>query len=191
LLLDRFAALQQEGQVGRIKPFRLVKPLPDLVTGFHAGSSNGGAGKVWKRCRIAPRSRPEGLGPIEGTRRRMSCDDGAHGPRVYDWAWLPIRRPLPPGRRGWVLARRSISDPTEIAYYVCFGRRGTRLRALVRVAGSRWAVEGMATRGTESPTWATIGRRDDAVEDRPCRRGGDLLTDDRASAPGSGPGRPG
>src|SRR2546428_117497 len=45
------------------------------------------------------------------------------------------------GRRGWVLARRSISDPTEIAYYVCFGRRGTRLPELVRVAGSRWAVE--------------------------------------------------
>jgi SRSO17 transposase len=31
--------------------------------------------------------------------------------------------------------------PSEIAYYVCFGKRGTRLRELVRVAGSRWAVE--------------------------------------------------
>src|SRR4029450_4074601 len=52
-----------------------------------------------------------------------------------------IRRPFPHGRRGWVLARRSISDPSEIAYYVCFGKRGTRLRELVRAAGSRWAVE--------------------------------------------------
>jgi hypothetical protein len=64
---------------------------------------------------------------------------------VYDWASLPIRRPFPPGQRGWVLARRSISDPTEgpseIAYYLCFGKRGTRLRELARVAGSRWAVE--------------------------------------------------
>jgi SRSO17 transposase len=65
----------------------------------------------------------------------------AHGPRVDDWAWLPIRRPFPHGRRGWVLARRGIGDPTKIAYYVCVGRRGTRLRELVRVAGSRWAVE--------------------------------------------------
>jgi SRSO17 transposase len=40
-----------------------------------------------------------------------------------------------------VLARRSISDPTEISYYLSFGPRGTRLRELVRVAGSRWAVE--------------------------------------------------
>jgi SRSO17 transposase len=72
---------------------------------------------------------------------RMSCGDGAHGPRRYDWARLPIRRPFGHDRRGWVLARRSISDPTEIAYYVCFGKPGTRLRELVRVAGARWAVE--------------------------------------------------
>jgi SRSO17 transposase len=77
----------------------------------------------------------------QGAWKRLSCGDGAHGPRDYDWARLPIRRPFPHGRRGWVLARRSISDPTDIAYYVCFGRRGTRLRELVRVAGTRWAVE--------------------------------------------------
>jgi SRSO17 transposase len=76
-----------------------------------------------------------------GAWRRRSCGDGAHGPRVYDWASVPIRRVFAHGRRGWVLARRSISDPSEIAYYVCFGKRGTRLRELVRVAGSRWAVE--------------------------------------------------
>jgi SRSO17 transposase len=72
---------------------------------------------------------------------RMSCGDGAHGPRRYDWARVPIRRSFGPDRRGWVLARRSISDPTDVAYYVCYGKRGTRLRELVRVAGMRWAVE--------------------------------------------------
>ena len=76
-----------------------------------------------------------------GAWRRMSCGDGAHGPRVYDWVRIPIRRSFGPDRRGWVLARRSISDPTEIAYYVCYGKRGTRLRELVRVAGTRWAIE--------------------------------------------------
>jgi SRSO17 transposase len=73
--------------------------------------------------------------------KRLSCGDGAHGPRRYDWARVPIRRVFAHGRHGWVLARRSISDPGEIAYYVCFGKRGTRLRELVRVAGARWAVE--------------------------------------------------
>ena len=75
-----------------------------------------------------------------GAWRRMSCGDGAHGPRVYDWASVAIRRSFPHGRRGWVLARRSLSTG-EIAYYVCFAARGTRLRELVRVAGARWAVE--------------------------------------------------
>jgi SRSO17 transposase len=76
-----------------------------------------------------------------GAWRRLSCGDGAHGPRRYDWARLRIRREFPHGRHGWVMARRSISDPTKISYYLCFGRRGTRLTELVRVAGSRWAVE--------------------------------------------------
>ena len=75
-----------------------------------------------------------------GAWQRMSCGDGAHGPRVYDWAWTAIRGTFPHGRRGWVLARRSISTG-ETAYYRCFGRRGTRLRDLVRVAGARWAIE--------------------------------------------------
>jgi SRSO17 transposase len=77
----------------------------------------------------------------KGAWKRLSCGDGAHGPRRYDWVSTPIRRTFAPDRRGWVLARRSISDPTEIAYYLCYGRRGTRLRELVRVAGSRWGIE--------------------------------------------------
>lgn len=75
-----------------------------------------------------------------GAWRRMSCGDGAHGPRVYDWVCTPIRAGFPHGRRGWVLARRNITTG-ELAYYVCFGPRGTRLRTLVRTAGARWAVE--------------------------------------------------
>ncbi|WP_425548287.1 IS701 family transposase [Actinoplanes cyaneus] len=75
-----------------------------------------------------------------GAWRRMSCGDGAHGPRVYDWVSVPIRAGFEHGRRGWVLARRNISNG-ELAYYVCFGPRGTRLQTLVRTAGARWAVE--------------------------------------------------
>ncbi|MEU4219601.1 IS701 family transposase [Actinoplanes sp. NPDC026623] len=75
-----------------------------------------------------------------GAWQRMSCGDGAHGPRVYDWAWTPIRGVFPHGRRGWVLAWRSITTG-EIAFYRCFAARGTRLRDLVRVAGARWAIE--------------------------------------------------
>jgi len=41
----------------------------------------------------------------------------------------------------WLLARRSRSDPTELAYFRVFGPTTTALRELVRVAGTRWAIE--------------------------------------------------
>jgi len=49
-------------------------------------------------------------------RRRLSVGAGAHGPRDYDWARLPIRVAWTPGRGHWLLARRSISYSSEIAY---------------------------------------------------------------------------
>ncbi len=73
--------------------------------------------------------------------RRMSCGDGAHGPRVHDWARVPIRPWWAPGSGHWLLARRSITDPTEIAYYICYAPRRTTLAALIWVAGRRWPVE--------------------------------------------------
>jgi SRSO17 transposase len=72
---------------------------------------------------------------------RLSCGDGAHGQRVYDWAAVDIRPLRDPTQGHWLLARRSISDPTDIAYYVCFGPADTAIGELIRVAGSRWAIE--------------------------------------------------
>jgi SRSO17 transposase len=73
--------------------------------------------------------------------QRLSCGDGAHGQRIYDWAAVDIRPLRRPDVGHWLLARRSVSDPTEVAYYICFGPADTDLRELVRVAGSRWAIE--------------------------------------------------
>ncbi|MGF0304582.1 IS701 family transposase [Rhodococcus rhodochrous] len=73
--------------------------------------------------------------------QRLACGDGAHGPRVYDWAAAPIRPIREPGRGHWLLARRSLTDPDEIAYYICYGPAETPLAELVRVAGSRGAIE--------------------------------------------------
>ncbi|MFI6511922.1 IS701 family transposase [Streptosporangium sp. NPDC050855] len=73
--------------------------------------------------------------------QRLSCGDGVRGPRVFAWAAVEIR-PLRDPRHGyWLLARRSIGDPADIAYYLCLGPAGTDLAELVRVAGSRWAIE--------------------------------------------------
>ncbi len=73
--------------------------------------------------------------------KRLSCGDGAHGQRLYDWAAIEVRPWREPGRGHWLLARRSITDPDDIAYYLCYGPADTELTELVRVAGARWAIE--------------------------------------------------
>ena len=73
--------------------------------------------------------------------RRLSAGAGAHGPRYYDWARVPIGTRWKPGRGHWLLARRSISDPGEIAYYLCYGPRRVTMQALATVAGTRWRTE--------------------------------------------------
>ncbi|MET8117397.1 IS701 family transposase [Streptomyces prasinus] len=73
--------------------------------------------------------------------KRISGGRGAHEERIYDWARVAIRPSWEDGFGHWVLARRSVSDPTEIAYYVCYGPATSRLKDLVKVAAARWAVE--------------------------------------------------
>jgi SRSO17 transposase len=68
---------------------------------------------------------------------------GAKGPRTYQWARARVR-PLP-AQRGepehWLLARRSLTDPDDIAYYLAAAPAKSPLRELARVAGVRWAIE--------------------------------------------------
>ena len=71
---------------------------------------------------------------------RCSAGNGAKGPRVYDWTAVKIRPLREPGKGHWLLARRSLAKPGELAYYVCFGPAETALEELVRVAGTRWAT---------------------------------------------------
>ena len=72
---------------------------------------------------------------------RCSAGDGAQGPRIYDWTAVGIRPLREPGQGYWLLARRSLAKPEELAYYVCFGPAETTLEELAKVAGTRWATE--------------------------------------------------
>ena len=72
---------------------------------------------------------------------RVSAGDGAKGPRWYDWARVAIRPLSDPDRGYWLLVRRSLADPTELAHYACYGPAAATLADLVRVAGTRWAIE--------------------------------------------------
>jgi SRSO17 transposase len=68
--------------------------------------------------------------------QRMSCGVGSKGDRLSDWALADAGEP-----DHYLLVRRSISKPGELAYYRCFAPGGVGLAALVRVAGSRWSIE--------------------------------------------------
>lgn len=72
---------------------------------------------------------------------RLSCGAGAKGPRLYDWAVTMTNSPEPWKYARWLLIRRSVSDPTEVAYFACGGPPETTLEDLVRVAGARWSIE--------------------------------------------------
>ncbi|MFF7234526.1 IS701 family transposase [Streptomyces sioyaensis] len=77
---------------------------------------------------------------------RHSCGNGAKGPRVYDWAaaQLPAIDDFDgdqPTHQRWVLARRSLGRPDEIAYYLAYAPNDTAVADLVRIAGTRWAIE--------------------------------------------------
>jgi len=72
--------------------------------------------------------------------KKISAGTGAKGPREYHWARAAIR-PLEDIGGYWLLVRRSLSDPTDLAYYLCHGPERTPLHELVRVAGARWAIE--------------------------------------------------
>ena len=74
--------------------------------------------------------------------QRLSAGEGSQGPRFYDWAWQCLDfRWTAPGWKQWLLARRSLSDPTEIAYYFVFAPEAVSLEQVVLAAGSRWQVE--------------------------------------------------
>ncbi len=100
--------------------------------------------RLWALTEQGPRQvRADRLtsGVAESAWVRCSAGDGAKGPRVYDWAVVEIRPLREPGKGHWLLARRSVAKPEELAYYVCYGPAGTALAELVRVAGRRWAIE--------------------------------------------------
>jgi hypothetical protein len=79
--------------------------------------------------------------PVEAW-QRLSAGEGSQGPRFYDWAWQRLNyRWTEPRWKQWLLARRSLSDPTEIAYYFVFAPGTVSLEQVVLAAGSRWQVE--------------------------------------------------
>ena len=50
--------------------------------------------------------------------QRLSMSEGTKGPRLFDWAYVPILPRWEEDGRHFLLIRRSLTDPREKAYYV-------------------------------------------------------------------------
>lgn len=74
---------------------------------------------------------------------RMAIQEGEKGPITYDWTRLRVVERVEglPGRTVWLMARRSITDPTEVKYFLSNAPTTVTLPTLARVASVRFAVE--------------------------------------------------
>jgi len=72
--------------------------------------------------------------------KRLSAGQGVKGERLYNWALMPWAE-----GEGWehaLLVRRSLEAEPEYAFYFTYaGKKQSTLKALVAVAGQRWAIE--------------------------------------------------
>ena len=70
-----------------------------------------------------------------------SAGDGAHGPRLYSWAWFRLlaEDDTDTGIHHLLIRRNDATG--ELAYLRCYSPRPAPLRTLVSVAGQRWRIE--------------------------------------------------
>ena len=75
--------------------------------------------------------------------QRLTVTEGEKGALTSDWACQRVieSRDGLPGPVSWLLARRSLSVPTEMAYYLAQAPIDTPLLKLAQVASTRYTVE--------------------------------------------------
>lgn len=73
----------------------------------------------------------------------LTVAEGEKGLLTYDWACQRVveSRDGLPGPDAWLIARRSLSEPSEIAYYLSNAPADTPLLKLAQVASTRYTVE--------------------------------------------------
>lgn len=73
--------------------------------------------------------------------KKLSCGSGTKGEKLYECAHRPFGVLTDHGFQKGLLVRRSLSNPSDRAYYFTHAPKGTPLKKLIEVAGSRWAIE--------------------------------------------------
>src|SRR6516162_5370327 len=73
--------------------------------------------------------------------QKHSAGAGAHGPRLYSWAWFRLlaEDDTDNGHHHLLIRRNDVTG--ELAYLRCYSPRAVPLATLVAVAGQRWRIE--------------------------------------------------
>ena len=81
-----------------------------------------------------------------------SCGRGCKGHRDYAWAWAGTASP-----RHWVLIRRSLSDPSDLAFFYCHAPEGrpVSLPVLIRSQGRDGRWKSASSRERARPAWTS------------------------------------
>jgi len=73
--------------------------------------------------------------------QRLSQSLGTKGERLFDWARLPVVQAGVVDDRRWLVVRRCLDDPTEVAYFLVWAPPDTPLSIMVQAIGARWHIE--------------------------------------------------
>jgi SRSO17 transposase len=73
--------------------------------------------------------------------QRLSQSQGTKGERLFDWARLPVVHAGIADGRHWLVVRRCLDDPNELAYYLVWAPPDTPLPTMVAAIGARWHIE--------------------------------------------------
>jgi SRSO17 transposase len=72
---------------------------------------------------------------------RLSQSLGTKGERLFDWARLPIATAGLTDDRHFLLVRRCLDPPNDLAFFLVFAPPSTPLSLLVQAIGARWHIE--------------------------------------------------
>lgn len=72
---------------------------------------------------------------------RLSMQEGTKGPRLFDWALVPLLHRWEADGRHFLLIRRNLVDPLVKHFYLVFAPPGTPLSVMVSAIGCRWRIE--------------------------------------------------
>jgi SRSO17 transposase len=73
--------------------------------------------------------------------QRLSQSLGTKGERLFDWARLPVAHAGIVDGRHFLVVRRCLDTPHELAYYLVWAPPDTSLPMMVQAIGARWHIE--------------------------------------------------